>query len=883
MIPLTLCMIVKDEERFLAGCLESVAGLVDSIVVVDTGSTDATAAIAASHGAIVVRRAWDDDFAAARNAAFEHVRPAKDRFVLVLDADERLTPAAVQTLRRALKRPDFDLGMLPLHDAESLDARPADVVSGRARRGEPVLLPRLMRFGSDLRYEGRVHEQVTTWSRVRGRRITMVDAPIAHYGAVPDLRTARGKADRNRTLLERRAQDEPANPNVRAYLAREYDRAGDPARALAEARAAWAALVASADGGRPSTDPVLPTTMLAYFSIQHGDLDVALHALTTARGWTPAHPNLELLSGLVHERLALIATDVETFARELAAARADYERCLALRGRAFAAEILPGACGTTGATRLATVLLLAGDPRAARHHFESVLHAEPKHVEARLGCAEAWIDEGSAARALPSLESLVADGLPDAWILSAAAAASLGDGATARALGERAREIARATPWIGAWRRGRIDELCGTPAAALPTTTALGTMLLTERSSVSVVIPCFNRFDLLRPVLQGFLREGAGSAFQLVLVDDGSQPPLAELVAELGIANAVTLVRRDNGGRGAALNDGLARATGGIVIVCDSDIVPTLGFVEQHVQFHHENPSELATHLGALTWGVDAGLFGALTGARANPRLRSGASTAPEPRGAASTNADSRGESRDVDWTQWFTDNWSFKRSLFTAHDLAFDVAYRAWGFEELDLARRLQGIGATNSLTTHAQGLHLKPATPEGLRACFVRSLPNLLHLARKYPDDECVHEWLSARADADSVARAERAHEHIWQRALEIDAKHPLALRDVSSTAVDRFAIALSDSTFHLGIARGLIDRPDLVNEHQDLLPPADSSALFQLIDDLARNLDLLEKRLDPGRSPSAWLASVAADLGWDAASHRLRHRWATPITTH
>ncbi|MCY2961317.1 MAG: glycosyltransferase [Planctomycetota bacterium] len=857
MTALTLCMIVRDEEAFLGGCLDSVAGLVDSIVVVDTGSSDATVAIAESRGAQVVRQDWNDDFSAARNAALAHVARSKRRFVLVLDADERLGPGAAAAIRAALKRDDFDIGMLPLHDATTLGATHEDVLSGRARRGEPVALPRLLRFDEDLRWEGRVHEQVTTWSRKPGRRIATIEAPIVHLGAVPELRAARGKAERNRLLLERRAQDEPSNPTVRAYLAREYDRCGDTRRALLEARASWLALVASAGSGRPASDVVLPVSVMAYFSVQHGDLDAAADALTRARLWSDPHPNIELLSGLVHERRALAAADVDAFAGELTAARADYGRCLALRGRQFAAEIMPGACGATGTTRLATVTLLLGEARAARELFESVLREDPRNVECVLGRCEAWIDEGSPANALAELEPLLAGGTADAWALSAAAALAFGERPTARLFAENARTAARTKPWIGGWRRGRLEELLGVLAEPAPQAAAPAVATAAPLRA-SVVIPCYNRFDLLEPVLAGFVREKQASGCQIVLVDDGSEPPLLDFVRSLGLESSVDLVRRTNGGRGAALNDGLSRATGDVVIFCDSDIAPAPGFVEDHVAFHREHRSELATHLGALEWGVDAGLFGALLGARANPRLRGG--------------------TRDVDWTQWFTDNWSFKRSLLASRGIAFDLAYRAWGFEELDLARELKALGATNRLTERAQGLHLKPATSEGLRACFVRSVPNLLYLARKAPDDADVRGWLAAHADEDSVARAERAYEHVWRRLCELDRDHGPVIRDASSGPTAALAIALSDATFHIGIARGLVQNRALAESHADLLPPTDASKLFGQVDQLASRLDAVERRLGGPPEHSAWLASVADELGWDEHRHTLRSRWAS-----
>src|SRR5713101_5167076 len=81
----SFCVIVKNEETHLAACLDSVAGLVDEIVVVDTGSTDGTKAIAQSRGARVFDFPWVDSFAAARN---ESIRHATSEWIFWMDADE---------------------------------------------------------------------------------------------------------------------------------------------------------------------------------------------------------------------------------------------------------------------------------------------------------------------------------------------------------------------------------------------------------------------------------------------------------------------------------------------------------------------------------------------------------------------------------------------------------------------------------------------------------------------------------------------------------------------------------------------------------------------------------------------------------------------------
>ena len=70
MITISLCMIVKNEEKILRRCLDSVADLVDEIVIVDTGSQDETKRIAAEYTKFVYDFQWVDDFSAARNFAF---------------------------------------------------------------------------------------------------------------------------------------------------------------------------------------------------------------------------------------------------------------------------------------------------------------------------------------------------------------------------------------------------------------------------------------------------------------------------------------------------------------------------------------------------------------------------------------------------------------------------------------------------------------------------------------------------------------------------------------------------------------------------------------------------------------------------------------------
>src|SRR5215218_912766 len=91
MTRLALVMIARDEAPRIARALDSARPHVDRMIVLDTGSTDATVEIARGCGAVVHAFAWCDDFAAARNAALAH---SDADWNLVLDADEWIEASA---------------------------------------------------------------------------------------------------------------------------------------------------------------------------------------------------------------------------------------------------------------------------------------------------------------------------------------------------------------------------------------------------------------------------------------------------------------------------------------------------------------------------------------------------------------------------------------------------------------------------------------------------------------------------------------------------------------------------------------------------------------------------------------------------------------------
>jgi glycosyltransferase involved in cell wall biosynthesis len=130
MTKLSLCMIVKDEESRLAKCLNSAKNLVDEIIVLDTGSNDKTIEIAQSFGAIVKKYQWNHDFSIARNEALKYVT---GEWILVLDADEVLSPKIIPQIREVIKMDDYILINLVRHEVGAQQS-PYSLVSRLFRR-----------------------------------------------------------------------------------------------------------------------------------------------------------------------------------------------------------------------------------------------------------------------------------------------------------------------------------------------------------------------------------------------------------------------------------------------------------------------------------------------------------------------------------------------------------------------------------------------------------------------------------------------------------------------------------------------------------------------------------------------------------------------------
>jgi len=204
MTRLALVMIVKNEARCLGRCLNSVRKYVDRMIVLDTGSTDSTVEIAKSFGAEVYHYEWQNDFAAARNAALEKSDAAWN---LVLDADEWLV-SGFEALSEANLPSDPVEACPPLGCVRVTNwGRDADEPDRRNYLAR--VLPR------GVRYEGRIHEQPEI-----GRRRVLLPIVLGHDGYTTEQLGR--KKGRNERILRAELKSNPENGFMWYQLGREH-------------------------------------------------------------------------------------------------------------------------------------------------------------------------------------------------------------------------------------------------------------------------------------------------------------------------------------------------------------------------------------------------------------------------------------------------------------------------------------------------------------------------------------------------------------------------------------------------------------------------------------------------------------------------------------
>ncbi|HTB49623.1 MAG TPA: glycosyltransferase, partial [Solirubrobacteraceae bacterium] len=371
---LSLCMIVRDEQEMLPRCLASVAEAVDEIVIVDTGSSDATVEIARSFGARVLFHEWTGSFAEARNISLE---AATGDWLLCLDADEVLVGGDTPLLRALTARTWREAFYL------SETNYTGDLEDGTAVTHNAL---RVFRNRPGYRFEGRLHEQIAhCLPGYLPERLESSGVRIEHYGYLGVVRDTREKSRRNIELLRLQQAESPPNAFLHYNLGSEYAAGGEHAAALAELERSWQLLDALAERDSYEFAPALMSRLVKALRACGRNEE----AIARAQEGLERFPGFTDL--LLEQALAAIALEQPERATEL------LERCIEMGDSSSRYTATVGSGTYLPRIHLAELLSADGNRAGAIELLEHCLREHPSFVGSVLPYANTLLASGMEA------------------------------------------------------------------------------------------------------------------------------------------------------------------------------------------------------------------------------------------------------------------------------------------------------------------------------------------------------------------------------------------------------------------------------------------------------------------------------------------------------
>lgn len=211
MLPISVCIIAKNEEQNIESCLKPLCAYEWEIIVVDTGSTDRTKEIAARYADKIFNYVWNQDFSAARNFAIEC---ASYDHILFIDSDEYLMEIDIEAILSFIESQPAAIGLLSRQNHYQMNGTDSVYVDLVER-----LFSRKYYY-----YEGIIHEQVVLREPDKHTYETyQIPLILNHSGYVGSDENLRKKAQRNIDLLEKDLEKHPDNPYTYFQIGQAYN------------------------------------------------------------------------------------------------------------------------------------------------------------------------------------------------------------------------------------------------------------------------------------------------------------------------------------------------------------------------------------------------------------------------------------------------------------------------------------------------------------------------------------------------------------------------------------------------------------------------------------------------------------------------------------
>jgi GT2 family glycosyltransferase/tetratricopeptide (TPR) repeat protein len=384
-----LCMIVKNEERILAECLESVKHGFAQTVIVDTGSTDGTKEIALRYGVELHEMTLLDSFSDARNYSLSF---ARTRFIMWMDADDTISRLNLERILLAVIHAKADIGgfIVPVR---FMDGGP----TGGTQVDHVKVFPN--KFG--IHFEGYIHEQVLPSIRAAGLQIARIkDAVVFHSGYDVSVAGQISKRKRDEPLLLRDHKEDPTHPfkmwnlGMTLHHLRQHEEAID-----------WFTKCLAAS--HPEESHVRKTYALLGVSRRElGDLEAALATFNEGLAITPEDPELLFESASTLSNLGRLD---EAKARYLAVPSE-------LSGHFSSIDI--GILSFRRFHNLGTICVLMGHYAEGKAWWKKAIEVAPSFSPSPLALFDAALTNGDIKGGKEALDALLAaEGPTEGWAL----------------------------------------------------------------------------------------------------------------------------------------------------------------------------------------------------------------------------------------------------------------------------------------------------------------------------------------------------------------------------------------------------------------------------------------------------------------------------------
>jgi GT2 family glycosyltransferase/tetratricopeptide (TPR) repeat protein len=411
-VRLSLCMIVRDSATTLRPCLESIRPWVDEMIVVDTGSTDETPRIVEELGGRLFHFPWCDDFSAARN---ESLRLARGDWIFWMDSDDTIPPACGRQLRALLDRaaePGVLGYVVQVH------------CPGGGSDGDPesdmtvVDHVKLIRNRPDLRFEGRIHEQVLPALRRAGGTVAWTELYVVHSGSDPSPEAQDRKRRRDLHLLHLELREQPEHTFTLFNLGMTYADAG-------RFEEAEEFLRRSIRHSNPEESHLRKAyALLVYAEMRLGRREAALETCRRGQELFPADAELRFRAGVLLHELGRLEEAVQA-----------YRAVLATHEQRHFRSIDRGLTGFKARQNLAVVYTDLGNLQRAEEEWREVTRAVPRYRPGWRGLGEVLIRGGRHQEAMAVAEQFLGDPAlrVEGHLLKSRLAMAAGDLAAARA------------------------------------------------------------------------------------------------------------------------------------------------------------------------------------------------------------------------------------------------------------------------------------------------------------------------------------------------------------------------------------------------------------------------------------------------------------------